>query len=113
MIDTQELKRIICRHYQEIRSIEDVAAYTEFSSETIRKDFVRKEHLRLSQFIAREIIMKAKQLLEQTKMPCRQICFAVGFSREEVGERVFKRIVGKTMKEHRECSQSQARHRLQ
>ena len=89
MVDIQEVKRYIRLHYQEIRSIDDVASFTKLSPETIRKDFIRNEHMRLSEYIARVRIEKAKRLLEQTKMTCRQICVTVGFSREEVGERVF------------------------
>ena len=111
MVDIQEVKRLIRLRYREIRSIEDVASLTRFSSGTIRKDFARKEHMRLSEYIARVKIENAKRLLEQTKMACRQVCFTVGFSREEVGERVFKRIVGRTMKQYRERSNKRARRR--
>jgi two-component system response regulator YesN len=113
MVDIQEVKRLIRLHYQEIRSIDDVASFTKLSPETIRKDFIRNEHMRLSEYIARVRIEKAKRLLEQTRMTCRQICVTVGFSREEVGERVFKRIVGMTMMQHREQSHQRSRRRRQ
>jgi len=85
MVDIQEVKRLIRLHYHEILSIDDVASLAKLSPETLRKDFIRKESMRLSEFVTRVRIENAKRLLEQTRTTCRQICSTVGFSREEVG----------------------------
>ena len=98
--DVEAIKTIVRSRFSEIHSIADVARLAGCSAETIRKDFVRKEHLRLSSFIARVKVEAAKRMLERTMIACRDVCLGVGFSREEVGERIFKRHAGITMKRY-------------
>lgn len=104
MSDTGFVKRLIQAHISEIQSIRDIGRMTTRSWETIRKDFVRWERATPAAFIRRTRVAKAKRLLMQTELSCQVICHRVGFSREEVGERVFKRLTGLTMKEHRRQS---------
>ncbi len=101
MSDTGLLKQVIQVHCREIRSIKDVARYTNYSSETLRRDFVRSEHITLSAYIVRVRVDMAKRLLQTTDKYCQEICTEVGFSRADVGARAFRRITGATMREFR------------
>ena len=104
MSDIESLKLAIKSHYREIRSTEDLAKFTKNSIQTVRKDFLREENTTLAAFIRRTRIEKAKELLEETRLPCHVICRRVGFNREDVGERAFKRLTGRTMIEYRRSS---------
>ena len=101
MADTERVKAFIRASISKIKTIDDIARAFNLSQETLRKDFVRREKTRLSQYVSETRVKEMKRLLVATARPCNAICHAVGFSREEVGERVFKRRVGMTMKEFR------------
>jgi two-component system response regulator YesN len=101
MSDVRSVKRLIEEHCAEIRSIKDLARFTNYSSETIRKDFVRSEHITLSEYIARTRVEKAKHLLETTNLKCGKISRAVGFSRADVAARSFRHLTDRTMREYR------------
>jgi len=102
MSDTERVKDFIRRSFGDIRSSRDVAREFNISVETLRKDFVRIEQKRLSLFISETRIDFMKSLLKETTQHCNSICLAAGFSREEVGERSFKKMTGMTMKQYRE-----------
>lgn len=104
MSDIEFVKRVIRVHCAEIRSIKDAARFTNYSAETIRRDFVRSEHMPLSEYITRIRVEMAKRLLETTEMSCQKTCEAVGFSRADVGARAFKKFTGNTMKGYRDLS---------
>jgi transcriptional regulator GlxA family with amidase domain len=104
MSDIGFVKRVIQAHCAEIHSIKDLARFTDYSAETIRKDFVRLEHVTLSEYISRTRVGEAKHLLETTDMTCQEISDAVGFSRADVGARAFKQFTGRTMGEYRNHS---------
>jgi transcriptional regulator GlxA family with amidase domain len=104
MSDIRVVKRLIEEHCAEIRSIKDLARFTNYSAETIRKDFVRSENTTLAAFIRTTRVAKARELLTRTDLSCQMICRMVGFSREEVGERAIKRLTGMTMGEQRRLS---------
>lgn len=98
MEDIERVKAFVRESIHQIRSINDIATAFDISRETLRKNFVRYQKKRLSQFVAETRVEEMKHLLSVTRRPCNDICLAVGFSREEVGERVFKRKTGMTMK---------------
>jgi AraC-like DNA-binding protein len=101
MEDMQRVKAFVRSSFREIRSIRDIAKAFNISQETLRKDFVRVEKSRLSQFVTDARVEEMKRLLSTSDRHCREICLGVGFAREEVGERAFKRNVGMTMMEFR------------
>ena len=107
MADIERVKAFIHASFNQIRSIDDIARAFHLSQETLRKDFVRREKTTLSRFLSDTRVEQMKQLLVKSAQPCNEICLIVGFSREEVGERVFKRRVGMTMKEFRKFAKSQ------
>jgi AraC-like DNA-binding protein len=109
MEDMERVKAFVRASIRQIRSIDDIAKAFNLSQETLRKDFVRHEKTRLSQFVSEARVEEMKRLLSVTAQRCSEICLGVGFAREEVGERVFKRRVGMTMMEYRKSGQPQTR----
>jgi AraC-like DNA-binding protein len=101
MEDMERVKAFVRASFRQIRSINDIARAFNVSRETLRKDFVRIEKSRLSQFVAEARVEEMKRLLSDSDEQCREICLRVGFAREEVGERAFKRKVGMTMMKFR------------
>ncbi len=102
-IEINEVKTYILEHILEIKTLKEVAGMLHICAETLRKDFLRKEHILISHFILNQRIEKMKYLLETTELRCFEICFMFGV-REDSGEATFKRVVGLTMEAYRTLS---------
>ncbi len=96
-MNTEKIKYYIDNHLDHIRKIQDVADHFDMSGETLRRTFRRAEGVGLSRFITQVRVEKAKALLRETDLLCFEVCFAVGFQREDTGAKVFKRVAGCTM----------------
>ena len=93
----EEVKHYVRQHVHQARTIQDVADHFDLSAETLRRIFRRAEGIGLSRFITQVRVEKAKALLRETDRLCFEVCFAVGFKREDTGAKVFKRVTGCTM----------------
>ena len=107
-IEIKGIKAIVYERCHEIRTTRDVADILGISPEILRRIFAREVGTPLSGFITSVRVEKAKQLLLQTDEPCQQICTSVGFPREEIGDRIFKRTTGMTMQEFRTSGKTSA-----
>lgn len=101
MADMDRIKRLVHKCCRDVHSIADVAALANMRPETLRKEFSRRVGISLSRFITYAKVERAKKMLKQGDDSCMKICFAAGFSREEVGYRAFKRVTGVTMQQYR------------
>lgn len=101
MRNTTDLKKFIADNIRSVKCVSELAAILNISEETIRKDFKRLEGITLCAFIRITRVEEAKKRLLYSRLSCAEICFAVGFQREESGSRIFKRVVGITMTEYR------------
>ena len=97
---TEEAKRFIETHIK-IPGPPEIAEQLGIPYETLRKDFRRVEGVTLGAFITRKKVEYMKHLLEKTDLRCFEISDRVGFSREEVCMRVFKKHTGMTMLAYR------------
>jgi len=104
-VDLGRVERMILGQMNRIRSIGDLAVLLGASPETLRKDFSRGKGMPLSDYLTFERVAKAKELLRSTNLNCKEICYEVGFSREDVGAHVFKRLTGITMTQYRKCQE--------
>jgi AraC-like DNA-binding protein len=100
-INLARVKDLIDENICHIHSIKQVAQILDMPVETLRKDFVRRERIPLSRYIVSVRISKAMSLLKATTRTCSEVCYSVGFLREDVGERTFKQVTGVTMQEYR------------
>lgn len=105
-MDTEAVKRYIERNVKRVRGVGPLAADLHTSPEKLRKEFRRTEGIPISMFITNTKVEQAKKLLEETGKYCFEICFEVGFPREDGGARTFKRVTGMTMQEYRSAVRS-------
>ncbi len=97
----EHAKKIISQEYRFIKGVDEVAQEINVPFETLRKAFVRKENITLSQYLRIVRIEQAKLMLSKTRKTCYEVCCEVGFGREDVGARTFKRETGMTMNQFR------------
>jgi AraC-like DNA-binding protein len=100
-IDIAQVKQWIELNIKDVHTLEDVAKQWHCSAETLRKEFWRNEGRNLSDFIIESRIRRAKKLLIETDLLCKEVCFEAGFCRDDSGAEVFKRRVGMTMMQFR------------
>ena len=99
--DVAQVKRHIETHLKEIRGREDVAAALDLPLEALRRAFLKWEGVTLAEYIRVRRVERAKRLLRETDLRCKEVCEAVGFARVDDGERTFKVVVGQTMRTYR------------
>jgi len=100
-VDVEKVKSFIEGNLKDIKLVYDIASSFSLSSETLRKEFTRREKRSLHDYVEQVRIEQAKRLLGTTERRCFEICFEVGFGREDTGAKVFKRATGMTMEEYR------------
>ena len=100
-IDTSKVKKLIQENLKQIHTVRDLAERLRVSPETLRKDFSRKERVALSRYVIHAKIEEMKRRLATTDDRCFEICYDVGFQREDTGAKVFKRLTGRSMEEFR------------
>ena len=103
-MDTEDVKRYIERNVRRVCGVGPLAAELKVPPERLRKEFRRTAGIPISKFITQTKVEQAKKLLKETGKYCFEICFEVGFPREDGGSRTFKRVTGMTMEEYRETA---------
>jgi len=106
VIDVQLVKSYVIENLESIHTNSDVARAFGLPVDYLQKQFQRSEHIPLSRFITLMRVERAKELLRQEDMKCFEVCYAVGFKREDSGETTFKRLTGLTMGEYRDRKSS-------
>lgn len=109
-IDIYKVISFMSQRLKSIRRVKDVAGGMDVSSDTLRKEFVRRTHRSFSDYLAELRINEMKRRLVETDQRCFEICFEAGFKREDTGSRFFKRATGLTMEQFREKSRSVGKH---
>jgi AraC-like DNA-binding protein len=99
-IDIDQVKKMVTSNLSQTRSVKEIATKMNVSIETLRKDFRRKEHEPLSNFITRERLKEMKQLLLTTDLCCNEVCYHLGL-RDDSGQKFFRRETGMSMEEFR------------
>lgn len=97
----EKCKDYIFRHLHEKTSVYDIAEAIELNPDYLSSLFKKKEGLSLSDYISREKISLAKNLLIYSNYTYSEIASYLGFSSQShLGEK-FKKISGYTLKEYR------------
>jgi AraC-like DNA-binding protein len=99
-IDIDQVKAIVTNNLSQTRSVKEIANKMRVSIETLRKDFRRKEHEPISNFITREKLKEMKRLLLKTDLCCYEVCYHLGL-RDDSGQKFFRREMGMSMEEFR------------
>ena len=103
--DIQELKHWICDNINAIRGLDDIARNFNVAPETLRKEFVRKEGVCFSDYLAHMKIRKVVEMLTTTDLRCNEIVYKLKLGREDVVARSFKRMTGLTMVQYRKSQE--------
>ena len=106
-IDARIVKKVVSKEQSQIRTISDLAQLLGSPPDALRKEFMRRERTSLSRYVSGVRIERAKKLLLNSNQKCKEICLAIGFSREDIGSRVFKRHTGLSMEEFRRIGRRQ------
>ena len=99
-VDIHEVKRYIDYHLRELSTVGTLARQLNVSYETLRKCFLRHEHIPLAEYITRRKVEAMQEQLLMAHQPCFYVCLEFGF-REDTGAKIFKRITGMTMRQFR------------
>lgn len=86
-----DVKLMVDLHLSDVKTISGVAKMLLVPSETLRKKFLRKEKIHLSDYIMHRKVQAMKELLLISEEPCYFVCYSVGL-REDTGAKVFKRL---------------------
>jgi len=101
MVDIHEVKEYINQNLRTVHRLDDVASHFKVSPETLRKQFRRKERISFSNYVTKTRVEEMKQRLANSNEYCFEICFDVGFGREDSAAKTFKRLTGVSMEQYR------------
>lgn len=97
----QGAKLYIDHHYNELVTLEDVAAHANLSAYYFSKLFKEQTGTTFIEYLTGVRIVKAKELLKTTRMSLKEICFKVGYHDPNYFSRVFKKITGRSPSDYR------------
>jgi AraC-like DNA-binding protein len=100
-LDIEFVKKLIVTEIQYVKTVTALARSLHVPERTLRRQFAHYEGLGISKFMVKARADRAKGLLLNSGMTCKEILLSVGFSRVDVGSRAFKISTGLTMKEYR------------
>jgi len=100
-VNAKEVRLYITANLSEIQSPRDVAAGLNVPYETLRKSVRREFKRTLGGLIRDARVRRAKKLLRETNKRCFEVSYEVGFRREDVAARVFKKQTGLSMQAYR------------
>lgn len=95
-INVDIVKSFVEENLRGIHTLEDVATGLGVSLESLKKEFLRKERMGLSEYISILRVEKMKEKLVQSEDKCMIICLDLGV-RDDVGANLFKKVTGLTM----------------
>lgn len=96
-------RRFIEEHYSEDISLSGMAQYVNMSETYFSKIFLEETGENFVKYLNLIRIEKAKKLLKETNLKAYIISSKVGYSNPEYFFKVFKKIVGKNVKEYKEA----------
>lgn len=106
-LDMNAVETYLKDEFGHIHRIEDVAQLFGISGETLRKTFVRHKRISFSKYLNILRIEEMKRRLACTNQKCFEICYDVGFRREDSGAKAFKRYTGYSMEQFRRIRANQ------
>lgn len=92
----QELQRWVIAHLTEVKSVAVMAQHMDISERHLTRLFRSELAMTPGQWLERERVAKAKQLLEQHALPAKTLAAQCGFSGADVMRRAFCRVTGLT-----------------
>jgi transcriptional regulator GlxA family with amidase domain len=100
----QELQRWVIAHLAEVKTVAMMAEHMAISERHLTRLFRNELGMTPGQWLERERVAKAKQLLEQKSLPAKTLALECGFSGADVMRRVFSRVTGITPAAYRKIT---------
>ena len=100
-VNVHEVRTYIEQHYADVAGPDEIAGAFGVPLETLRRAFRQRVGLPPAQYLRRVRVLRAKRLLAETDLRAGEVCRAVGWVREDSGERTFREATGQTMQNYR------------
>lgn len=97
----QEARRYIDEHYYEKIGLENVAGYVDLSPYYFSKLFKEQNRVSFIDYLTEIRIRSGKELLRQSHLNLKEICFRIGYHDPNYFSRVFKKVTGCSPKAYR------------
>jgi transcriptional regulator GlxA family with amidase domain len=108
-LDAERIKKVLEERLAEVRTIADLARILTVAPRTLKRLFDDHEGTTLAKYIAQLRVDRAKGLLLNSDLECKEISYLLGFSSQNVGAHVFKRLTGYNMQRYRVCFKPELR----
>jgi len=102
----QELQRWVISHLAEVKTVVMMAEHMAISERHLTRLFRNELGMTPGQWLERERVAKAKQLLEQKSLPAKTLALQCGFSGADVMRRAFSRVTGITPAAYRKMTEN-------
>lgn len=99
--NVQQVRAYIEQHFARIAGPDEIAEAFGVPVETLRKAFRQEAGVPLASYLRQVRVRQAKRLLRETDLRAGEVCYAVGWTREDSGERAFREAMGQTMQGYR------------
>lgn len=93
-------KEYLESHYAEDLSLEDMAAHVNISPQYFSKLIKKTTGFNFTDWLSMLRIKKAKELLNNSNLTVKEVCFMVGYKDPNYFSRIFKKIIGITPSEY-------------
>lgn len=106
-VEIWKARKFIHAHLDEELSLTKVAQFVNISPNYLSEKFKQVTGMNFVNYIARERVGKARELLQDPERRISEVAFAVGFQSLSQFNRVFKKLAGKSPRLHRAGSAAQ------
>ena len=100
-LPAESIRAYIEEHFARIDGPDEIAEVFGVPLETLRRAFRREVGMPPGDYLRRVRVRRAQQLLAETGLRAAEVCYAVGWKREDTGERTFRHETGQTMQGYR------------
>ena len=106
-VEIWKARKFIHAHLDEELSLTKVAQFVNISPNYLSEKFKQVTGMNFVNYIARERVGKARELLQDPERRISEVAFAVGFQSLSQFNRVFKKLAGKSPTQYRAGSAAQ------
>jgi AraC-like DNA-binding protein len=98
---TRRAVKFIFENLEENINVSDIADHLQLSHEHLSRVFKKETGIKPLEYISREKIRYASELLKTSNRSCKEICEMLGYENSSHFARTFKRVMGTTPNDFR------------